>query len=99
MVTTEEVPVCGNPDPDRICTSHVEEQNFTMRTNIRRFTRLTASAEDRWAARAVLRLLQLLSFAQNDPRYSCDVSGDFRSRLGPKRSCWRDPPLLFRGFH
>jgi IS1 family transposase len=41
IISTEVVPVCGNPDPKRICTSHVERQNLTMRTNIRRFTRLS----------------------------------------------------------
>jgi hypothetical protein len=33
--------ISGSPDYDEICTGHVEAQNLTMRTHIRRLTRLT----------------------------------------------------------
>ena len=38
----------GNPNPERICTSHVERQNLNIRTAMRRFTRLTIGFSKKW---------------------------------------------------
>ena len=41
-------PLWGNPNPEKICTSHVERQNLNIRTAMRRFTRLTIGFSKKW---------------------------------------------------
>jgi IS1 family transposase len=48
IADVEVVPRAGMPDYERICTSHVERQNLTMRMQIRRLTRLTNGFSKKW---------------------------------------------------
>lgn len=40
--------IWGNPDADRVCTSHVERQNLSIRMAVRRMTRLTNGFSKKW---------------------------------------------------
>lgn len=40
--------VWGNPDMNRVCTSHIERSNLSMRMSIRRMTRLTNGFSKKW---------------------------------------------------
>jgi len=40
--------VTGNPNRDRICTSHIERQNLPIRMGMRRMTRLSNAFSKKW---------------------------------------------------
>ncbi len=48
VVDAVPVPQWGEPDLNRICTSHVERQNLSIRMGMRRMTRLTNAFSKKW---------------------------------------------------
>src|SRR5262249_20682703 len=55
--SVEVVPVMGQPDPERICTSIVERSNLSLRMGLRRFTRLTNGFSKKWENHAAAVML------------------------------------------
>src|SRR5262249_7138213 len=48
IVSIDKKIIIGEPDQDRICTSYVERNNLSIRTFVRRMTRLTNGFSKKW---------------------------------------------------
>ena len=48
LTGTEKTVIHGNPDPKRISTSYIERMNLSVRTHLRRWTRLTCAFSKCW---------------------------------------------------
>jgi len=80
------------PDPDRVCTSHVERQNLTMRMQCRRLTRLTNAFSKKWGN---LRAALALHFAHyNLCRMHSSIRMTPAMKAGVASSIWGIGELL-----
>jgi hypothetical protein len=82
----------GRPDRDRICTSHVERQNLTLRMQMRRLTRLTNGFSKKWEN---LKAAYALHFAYyNFCRIHSSIRCTPAMEAGITKSVWSIQELL-----
>ena len=86
------VAVHGNPDMEKVCTSHIERQNLTVRMSMRRMTRLTNGFSKKWDN---LRAALALNFAYyNFCRIHKTIRCTPAMEAGLTKSVWELKDLL-----
>ena len=92
IIGTEKRFMSRYPDPAKVCTSHIERQNLTMRMQLRRLTRLTNGFSKKWEN---LRAALALHFAHYN---LCRIHSSIRMtpamKAGVASSIWGIGELL-----
>ncbi len=92
VISSESKPVLGDPDMQRICTSHIERQNGSLRQWCKRLTRLTYAFSKKWAN---LRAALALHFAYyNFCRFHSSIKATPAMAAGLAASRWTLADLL-----
>jgi len=86
--------VIGSPDRDRICTSHIERQNKTLRMQIKRYARLTDAHSKKWENHEAAVALYLAYF--NFCRIHSTIETAPAVAAGLIEQPWSVPDLLDR---
>src|SRR5439155_4339830 len=86
VVSIEKTLIMGNPNPSHISTSYVERQNLTMRTHMRRLTRLTLAFSKKWEhfEAAVALHFAYYNFCKSHKTLRCSPAME----AGIERSMW-----------
>jgi IS1 family transposase len=85
LIGAEKITVSGDPDEARVCTSHVERANWTLRGHLRRMTRLSNGFSRK---RANLRAALALFFAYYN---FCKIHGSIRMTPAMKACLTKRP--------
>jgi hypothetical protein len=92
FIGTEKIAVSGSPEKARICTSHVERVNWTLRGHLRRMTRLSNGFSRK---RANLRAALALFFAYyNLVKVQTSIRMAPAMKAGVTRKPWTMADLL-----
>jgi hypothetical protein len=91
LIGAEQIAVQGDPDEARICTSHVERSNWTLRGHLRRMTRLSNGVSRKRAnLRAALavyfayyNLCRMYGSIRMTPAMAAGVTGEAVNPGGP----------------